>query len=336
MRIEKLQKKLTCPAYIVEEPTNLYYLTGLDLSLGVLVVTPTTAELYVDGRYREIAEAKSPVSVRSIDENPFKNLKEVGFNSESTTYKRYTELKERQLNLIPLPDLVAELRILKEPQEQALLREASDLGIMGYEYALSILEEGITELEVAIELDIFWKRQGGQGVAFDPIIAFGSASSMPHYRAGSRMLKKGDIVLMDLGVTLNHYHSDMTRVHFFGDPQQKLKEIHSIVHEALQRALKLCKPGAKLGDIDQAARGYIESCGYTLPHSLGHGIGLEVHEAPLLRNKSPWKDVTLEAGMVITVEPGIYIPNLGGVRLEDTIIINSKGYENLTGLSLEY
>lgn len=334
-RIEKLQSKLQ-GAYIVEDPINLYYLTGLDLSYGLLVVSPTSADLYVDGRYKEMATEHAPVNVHAIDENPFEKHTTVYFNQDETSYKRYQEFVDKKLKLIAVDDLVAQCRVIKEPIELDKLRAASNLGIEGYDYALSLLKEGITEIEIAIELDIFWKRQGGKEVAFDPIIAFGSNSSMPHYRAGNRMLSDGDLVLMDIGVNLNHYHSDMTRVHFFGEQKPEIKKIHGIVYESLQRALAICKPGTRVGDLDAAARDHIESNGYKLPHSLGHGVGLQVHEAPWIRNKAPASNVILQPGMVITVEPGIYVPGLGGVRLEDTIIINETGYENLTGKSLGY
>lgn len=332
-RLHLLREKLSGDNFLVEDSISLFYLTGLELSAGVLIVTPESGRLYVDGRYFEVASQTSFLEVFPIEENdPFVSLKTLSFNQDNTPYKRFKELKEKGLNLTPLNDPVSELRMIKDSDELELLRKASKLGVEGFEYAASLLREGITELEVAIELDIFWKRQGGKGVAFDPIIAFGATSSMPHYRPQQRLLETNNIVLMDMGVTLNNYHSDMTRVVFFGDVKPELKKIHTIVYEALHRALDLCKPGCPIGSVDKAARDHIEANGYKLPHSLGHGIGLEVHEAPYMRNKKPWDKTLLQPGMVVTVEPGIYIPNLGGIRLEDTIIITPDGYENLTAL----
>jgi Xaa-Pro aminopeptidase len=328
-RIKKLQQQITVP-YLIEDPISLYYLTGLHLSLGILIVTPNDASLYVDGRYKEMAHARSSVPVFSIEDNPFQHYHELSFDRDATTYKRFQELQEKKLKLIPIDDPVSRLRMIKEPAEQDLLRRAAKLGSTGFHHAVSLLREGVAEAEIAMELEIYWKREGAKGLAFDPIIAFGSNSSMPHYRAGDRRLAKGDIVLIDIGVNLNHYHSDMTRVHFYGTPNPELQKIHGIVFEALQRALKLCRPGTRIGDLDAAARNYIEENGHKLPHSLGHGVGLCVHEAPWLRNKAPWSDAVLEEGMVITIEPGIYVPGLGGVRLEDTILIQKDGYENLT------
>jgi Xaa-Pro aminopeptidase len=152
---------------------------------------------------------------------------------------------------------------------------------------------------------------------------------MPHYKTSNVPLKKGDIVLLDIGVTLNHYHSDMTRTVFFGPPQKELAKIYEITKLAKEAALKLTKPGVKIKALDEAARSHIEKKGYgdKFSHGLGHGVGLEVHEAPSVNGKSK---AILEEGMVITVEPGIYLPKLGGVRLEDTVVVTKSGYQSLT------
>jgi len=200
-----------------------------------------------------------------------------------------------------------------------------------------MLKEGISENELAIELEIFWKRRGSKAIAFDPIIAFGSNSSMPHYRVGQRKLNTGEAVLIDIGVNLNHYHSDMTRVVFFGDPDPKIASIYEIVLKAQELALENCRPGTPIAELDASARTYIEQKGYgeNFTHSLGHGVGLEIHELPLIRSQSPGADTQLEEGMVVTIEPGIYLPGIGGVRIEDTVAITRDGYENLTNRSKE-
>lgn len=160
---------------------------------------------------------------------------------------------------------------------------------------------------------------------------------MPHYRAGNTKLKQGMPILIDIGVNYRHYHSDMTRVVFLGEPDPKLKTIYHIVEKAQKEALQLCKPGTLIGELDRAARGYIESQGYGdhFGHGLGHGVGLEIHELPNVRNKPPFNSMVLLPGMVITIEPGIYIPDIGGVRIEDTIVITENGHENLTERSKE-
>jgi Xaa-Pro aminopeptidase len=195
----------------------------------------------------------------------------------------------------------------------------------------------MTESEAALELDFFWKKRGGQGFSFDPIIAFGANSSMPHYRAGITPLKKGDTVLIDIGVMVNNYHSDMTRTVFFGEPHPEMRKIYNIVREAQTRALDAVKPGVHAGELDKAARGYIEAEGYgpQFSHSLGHGVGLEIHEWPFLRNRVPMADIPIKEGMCLTVEPGIYIEGLGGVRIEDSIIVTQEGYRSLTNRPTE-
>ena len=351
-RLKKLQhhlKENSCDALLVEDPINLYYLTGQNLSLGILLVHSLGADLIVDGRYFEMCQNTSPFPVHLtkktegllhlLSSEKLKFIKNIAFNSDKTTYSRFLELKKEMpnLSLKPLDSPVEELRSLKDSTEIYTLRQVAKLGSQGFDYVCNLLKEGITEAEVAAELEIFWKRQGANGIAFDPIIAFGTNSSMPHYHAGNNPLQIGNAVLIDIGVTFNHYHSDMTRVVYFGKPDPKILEIHEIVQHAQQAALALCRPNTHIGELDAAARGYISQKGYgeNFSHSLGHGIGLEVHESPMIRNQLPYKDIPLQPGMAITIEPGIYLPGIGGVRLEDTIIITMEGHENLTNRPTE-
>lgn len=340
-RWEKLQNGLkdgSLDALLIEDPIDLFYLTGFHLSAGKLFVDVTGAHLIVDGRYYESCASKASIPVILAQENALKDLltssqvKSLGFSKDNTTYQRFLELQQLPIKLIPVENPVKKLRSIKDKAEIEALRNAANLAKQGVEVVSNHLKEGISETELAIELEIFWKRKGGEGVAFEPIIAFGPNTSMPHYRAGSAILQKGQHVLVDIGVTLNHYQSDMTRVLFFGPPDPEMVKIYEIIQEAQQAALALCRPGTTLGTLDAAARDIISAKGYGsyFTHSLGHGIGLEVHEYPTLRNAPPFKDVPLEAGMAITIEPGIYLPGRGGVRYEDTIVITSNGYENLT------
>lgn len=352
-RLSLLQKTLkdsSCDAILVDDMVNIYYLTGLDLSAGKLLVHTQGANLIVDNRYLEMCKKYSPFPVTQSDTlkiEPLLNspelafIKTLAFDSDSTSYKSFLQLEKisqelakdsRQLSLLPLDNPVKKLRAIKESQEITTLQEAANLGAQGFDFVCSLLKEGISEWDVAIELEIFWKQRGGRTVAFDPIIAFGPNSSMPHYRAGNAKLKKGEAVLVDIGVNLNHYHSDMTRMVYFGQPDPRMLEIHSIVQEAQQIALSHCHPGTLIGDLDGAARDYISSKGYgpNFSHSLGHGVGLEIHELPVIKNAQPYKDIALAAGMVITIEPGIYLNGIGGVRIEDTVAITTKGHTNLT------
>lgn len=325
-------------ALLVEEPVNIRYLTGLDVSAGTLVIGPKKALLFVDGRYYEAVKEKSPVPVKlSSDDALIKELqkgtfgKDIGFDKEKTPFTRYDTLKKalKKITLKPVEDIVKnKVRLIKSPEEITLMKKAAALGAKGFQYAVNTLETGISELDVAKRLKIFWLEQGADGFAFEPIVAFGKNTANPHHRPTTNKLKKGDLVLLDLGVSLKAYASDMTRALFFGKPNSKLVSVYETVHEAHERALKKCKPGAKLSALDKAARDYIAKRGYDeyFTHGLGHGIGLEVHESPTFKNES----LMLEPGMAITIEPGVYLPGIGGVRIEDTIIITKEGYVSIT------
>lgn len=353
IRIQKLQELLVekqIDALIIEDSINLFYLTGFTLSAGTLVISQSSANLLVDGRYFEQCSKHPELRTFLSSEVPLKNLFQkvlpelstIAF-SEKTSYKNYRQLQgcieeilkespNRQLVSVPTEGLVEQLRLIKDEEEIQLLQRSAVLGSRGYDFVCQNLREGVTEKELANELEIFWKKERADGIAFSPIIAFGSSSSMPHYHVGDKQLKRGENVLIDIGVTMNHYHSDMTRVQFYGDPDPKMQEIYAVVKEAQQAALTICRAGISIAELDNAARKVIHDKGYGsyFPHSLGHGIGLEVHESPILRNSPPFNQMVLLPGMVITIEPGIYLPGLGGVRLEDTILITPNGYENLT------
>jgi Xaa-Pro aminopeptidase len=357
-RLFNLQKTIhnaNCDALLIDDPTNLFYLTGLNLSTGKLLIHGKGADLFVDGRYLESCKKNSPFPVKLCDPPSFEallstpefsHIKKMGFDSETKTYKAYQQLQNiasklantgRVIEFIPIDSPLKLQRSIKDQEEIQALREAAILGSLGFDFLCQLLKTGITEQECAIELEIFWKKRGSKGVAFDPIIAFGSNSSMPHYRAGNEKLKEGQIVLLDIGVNYKHYHSDMTRIAFFGTPNTDLLAIHAIVKKAQQAALDLCQPGTTLGALDKAARDIITSHGHgdKFTHSLGHGVGLDIHEYPTIRNAPPLDTAPLTSGMVITIEPGIYIPGLGGIRIEDTVVITDDGYENLTQRSTD-
>ncbi|MGZ3732369.1 MAG: M24 family metallopeptidase [Parachlamydiaceae bacterium] len=353
-RLQKLQKhlkSLSCDILLVEDTTNIYYMTGIDLSLGKLLIDSEGACLFVDSRYYENCQKQCPFSVILLENGAIEQwitqrhaFVTIGFDSSSTPFatyqawkKKFASLKRRLgkstlLKFIPLHAPFRMLRCIKDSEEIALLRNAAQLGSEGFDFVSNSLVAGISELELAQELEIFWKRKGSKSLAFEPIIAFGANGSMPHYRPGKTRLKNGDSVLIDIGVNVAHYHSDMTRVVFFGPAQKKMRQIYDIVREAQAQALQLCKPGTPIQKLDLAARSYITKAGFgeNFTHSLGHGVGLEIHEAPSLSQKLPDKNLKLQEGMVITIEPGIYLPDIGGVRLEDTVVITENGYENLT------
>lgn len=341
-RINKLQEALPSlqDALIIEDPINLYYLTGCDISTGILFLSHHRKALLVDGRYFESCCQTSPIDVMLIADETLSNLTkkdqitQLGIDAQKTTVSRMEQLQKTlpSLSLKFLDSPLTPLRMIKDKDELELLRTAAKLGSAGYDHVLSLLHPGITEKEVASALEIFWLQEGCNGVAFSPIIAFGANSALPHHRAGATTLKENDIVLIDIGVIKNKYHSDMTRVKPIGNVPAEWHHIYAIVRESQEIALSFCKPGITAGELDNKARSHITENGYAayFTHSLGHGVGLEIHESPFIRNKKPQADVVLQPGMVITIEPGIYIPELGGVRLENTVIITENGFEDIT------
>ncbi|MDF2576703.1 MAG: pepP [Chlamydiales bacterium] len=355
-RINRLQiilKERELDSFVIEDSINLFYFLNLNLSAGTLIITQTDAQLFVDGRYIETCIKQAPIRVELTSDQKIKKylteqssdrVKSLGIDSNRITYSDYLRWTKRTGEigtetkhtitwvLIPTEGIIEFLRSSKDSIEIEYLKQAAELGAQGFDFICKNLKTGISEKELATELEIFWKRHQGERLAFEPIIAFGKNSSMPHYRSGEKKLTEGDTVLIDIGVVLNQYHSDMTRVVFWGDPHPKIKEIYSIVKQAQQVALDLCKPGIKLGQLDEAARQMIGEAGYKdfFNHSLGHGLGLEIHESPKVSQLSTDKDLELHSGMVITIEPGIYLPDIGGVRIEDTIVVTDQSYEILT------
>lgn len=360
-RLNHLQESLkahSIDAYLVEDTINLFYLTGIEMSSGKLLVTTKSFLLIVDNRYFEICKNKAPCPVILAEKDPLSALflnsdynfiKALGIDSETTSHKNFTDmetslyhLKEQtsgrcNIKLVSMENLVKTFRMIKDSSEIALLKKAGDLGSLGFDYVCSLLKEGITEIEVASELEIFWKKNGGKSIAFEPIIAFGANSSMPHYRSSHKKLEIGDPVLIDIGVNYQNYNSDMTRMAYFGMPPEQISIIYPIVERAQKLAIEICKPGTLIKDIDAKAREFITEQGYgeNFTHGIGHGVGLEVHELPNMRYQSDLSRQKLMPGMVITVEPGIYLPKVGGVRIEDTLLITENGHESLTKRSTD-
>lgn len=339
-RVAVLQEKLKdtpWDAWLVEDPLDLYYLTGETFSVGELWIAKEELLLLVDSRYLDSAKQKVsfPCSLKSWHASAEflkkENIKKIAYDGAKTTVARADEL-QKKLDFVSwhsLLQITQSLREVKAEEERSQIRQSASLLWEGYQYIKSVLQEGITEKEVAKLFEIFCLQRGADGLAFEPIIAFGENSALPHYRAGKRVLRRGDVVLVDIGVVFNRYCSDMTRVVFFGTPDPMLKHWLDLVIEAEKEAIALCKPGVSIRSLDMAARSVFKKEGVEshFLHSLGHGVGLEVHESPRIRFDA--EDLTLKPGMVITIEPGLYLLGKGGVRYEDMVIITDTGFENL-------
>lgn len=329
--LEQLQKSLKIPLFI-EEPQSINYLFDINVSAGSALISSNEVKLYLDPRYFEFYRHLPFVELLP-DQIPFPEV--VGVDSSFTTLDRLASLKKLHPQTVweGLSKPIETLRQIKTEEEKRKLRKAGALNSLGHDFLLSLLKEGVEESELARKLHLFFIEKGGEAFSFEPIIAFGASSAIPHYRAGSSKLKKGDIVLLDHGVKVDGYHSDMTRTVFFGSPHAELEKIYHIVQQAQEKALAAVKPKISSIDLDNVARSLISEAGYgaQFVHSLGHGIGLDIHENPFLRNKEP--SALIKENMAITIEPGIYIPNLGGVRIEDAVIVTAEGYEDLTNRS---
>ncbi len=343
-RLKAAQKRLEREqliALLIESPVDLYYLTGAHLSLGKLTLTKSAAHLFVDARYFDACKGLSGVKTHltkgfgkdSLFAKEFAKLegKRIGFDSAYTPFESwalYSKWVTRK-SLVPVKRPLSPLRSVKEASEIQKLKRAAKLNVRGMQFLKKRLKVGVSEKELATALELFWLKEGGGPMSFEPIIAFGENSALAHHRASSRRLKRGDTALFDIGINVEGYVSDMTRTYFYGEPPKKMREIYAVVEKAQKRALLAASAGVQTGELDKLARSVIEEAGFgpLFGHSLGHGIGLEIHEEPSLRSSS---ETLLEPGMVVTIEPGIYLPGVGGVRIEDSVLIKEKGIEILT------
>lgn len=258
----------------------------------------------------------------------------MGFESTHVTvdqHQRWTEAMEG-LELVPTKGLVEELRTIKDEEELALIRRAVELGDAAFAHIVEWLRPDMTEKEIAWEIEIFMRTHGADDIAFDLIVGSGPNGAMAHAEPSDRQIREGEPIVLDLGARVDGYCSDLTRTICVGEPNQRFRHIHSIVLEAQEAAQHAMRTGLKGSTVDAIARDLIGSAGHGehFGHSLGHGVGLAVHEGPRLAKTS--EDV-LQAGMVITVEPGIYIEGWGGVRIEDLVVVRERGIEILTTAS---
>ena len=333
MRIKRViewVEKSSLDAVLIDHPVDLFYLTGLSVSIGKLAVTGTEAQLFLDGRYVERAKKEAPCQVSLSSKESLahflKGAKKVGFDSAYLSFDAFEMLRKDlpDKEWIPQPKPIKEFRAIKDAVEIEALRKAARLTWAGYQEILSHVEEGVSEEELALVFELYCRKNGGGGLSFESNISFGDHSAYPHYRAGKRRLKRNEIILMDVGSIVGHYRGDMTRVFFFGTVDPRLVEMGKRVEEAKSAVIEAIRPGIRFGELDKIARSLVK-----FDHGLSHGIGLELHEYPTLRAQGGDSDIILQPGMVFSVEPGLYVPGLGGYRAEDTLLVTQKGSENL-------
>ncbi len=304
------------------------------------LISGERAIFITDFRYTEQAKNQASeyeISIHSgsiIDEIATKvkelGITKLGFEQDYMSYSTWAQYNQViSVEFVPVSNLMEQMRLIKTNDEIAKIKEAADIADAAFKHILDFIKPGKTELDVSNELEFFMRKCGATSSSFDIIVASGKRSSMPHGVASDKQIEKGDFVTMDYGALHKGYVSDITRTVSVGEPSAKLKEIYDVTLEAQLRAMEQIKPGMTGIEADAIARDYIIEKGYGdyFGHSLGHGIGLEVHEGPGLSKRSKTK---LQPGMVVTVEPGIYLPNIGGVRIEDDTLITAKGNETLT------
>lgn len=338
-RIDNLRKILpdfNVDFLIIENPIDVFYLTGFTFSRARLVIGKDREILFLDGRYIDSAKELFP-----CDSLSDKNLKvfldlpniRVGFDSIFTNvhdFEKFEALFAKKIELISIKNPLKGLRMVKDAKEITLLKESANLNWKAFEHARSFLTPGVTEKEIALEIELFFRKNGAEKLAFDPIIAFGENSAFPHYIPSNVPMKKTDVVLIDMGCIYNRYHSDMTRMVMPSGVDAEMQNIYDHVRKAHKLALSFCKPGTKLGHVDEAVHRYFKQVGmdHLMKHSLGHGVGLEIHESPSIKFDGEDRDILLKPGMVFTIEPGLYKKGLGGVRYEDTLLVTSDGIKN--------
>jgi Xaa-Pro aminopeptidase len=332
-------------ALLILHEKNIRYLTGFTGSDGTLMAGRDWLALLVDGRFTtqargeavgtEIFEFRSRIdgiTAMAVERAAGK----IGFESPSLTVADYIALQEKLPEMVfyPFSDGLQSLRAVKNEEEIALIRKAARIAGEALAEIRGMIRPGIREKEIAIELEYRMRRGGAEQAAFETIVAAGANAALPHARPGCRAIAAGDCVIVDYGAVSGGYHSDETCTYIVGHASARQREVYRLVREAHDRAIRAIRAGVTCGAIDLIARGFLEEAGLGehFSHGTGHGVGLDVHEAPRL---AAGREETLRAGMVVTIEPGIYLPGDWGIRIEDTVIVKEDGCEILTQTSKE-
>jgi len=336
-----MKKNITCldevDALLITNPIDLFYLTGLHLSRGFLFVEKQKSTLLVDGRYFEHTSRHHP-HVLLDEDATFEKLSliypHIGFDKDFESFASYESLQEKlpHSELLPIPSPLSPSRMIKSPEEIEKIEAACALCAKGMEFISIQAQEGMTEKQLAKQLEIFFLQHGADGFSFPPIIASGKNSAFPHHQTSHDLIEKNQPLLVDIGVSLNGYTSDMTRTFFVGTVHPTLKQIYSYVHTAYKECVLAANEGIAIFDLYDKAKEVFYEVGMEkyFVHGLGHGLGLEVHEEPYLKRAENRSNALLQQGMVITIEPGLYIPDLGGVRIENTLLVEEEGSRVLT------
>jgi Xaa-Pro aminopeptidase len=344
--VQKIMDSRQLDGILFHSLENIRYLCGFTGSDGAFLLTQKEAFFLTDSRYwtqsaEEVKESQITHYKKKVEGIASLlldlRLKTIGFESTSLTFSFHQALLAklaREAALVPLEDEMKNLRAVKDAQEFSLTRNAIDISSNAFLHIVEILKEGALESAIAFEMEFFMKSNGSEAIGFDIIVASGKRSALPHGRASSKRIEKGDFILIDFGSRYKGYHSDQTRTIVCGNASSEQEKIYQVVKEAHDKAIEKIRPGIPIHEVDEAARDCIRRCGYDeyFGHGTGHGIGLAVHEDPVVNKEN---NDLLQEGMVFTIEPGIYIPDWGGVRIEDMVRVTSSGAEILTWLPTE-
>ncbi len=342
-RCRAVMQKNRLPAYLLTRHVDTHYMTGFTGEDSAVLVTPRAVHVISDARFVEALSSEVPwckVHLRKfllMDEigKVVKKLKLTRFavQADGLRVSEFDALQKaaRPVRLVKGPPILSDMRRLKDAGELSLMEFAIRMAEEAFLATCRSIKPGMTERDLAARLEFEMRTRGSSAPAFESIVAVGANASHPHARAGDRQVVDGCAILFDWGATWQFYRSDLTRVVFVGSISPRIRKIYSIVLDAQEKAIAALRPGARMCDVDAVARKVITDAGFgkQFGHGLGHGLGLEVHEAPSLSWRSEEK---LVAGMVVTVEPGIYLPGVGGVRIEDDVLITNDGCKVLSRL----
>ena len=344
-RLRALMETRHHPFLLVTNLTNVRYLTGFTGSAGILLLGPQQAILWVDPRYTlqahqqaegvDVVEERKGILKAAAKWLRKSRVREAAYEAANLTCQQHEELRKEggdRLALKMAGEMIEELRVVKDRGEIDAIRAAAKVTAEVFAEVMPQIRPGVMERDLAAEVEYRMRKKGAEGAAFETIVASGSQSAHPHARPSSKTLQESELVILDLGAILNGYSADMTRTAFLGEPSRRVRKLYSAVLEAQTRAVQAVQDAVPAGHIDSTARRVLATYGLAryFTHSTGHGVGLEIHERPRLRKGEVTR---LRSGSVVTVEPGVYLEGLGGIRIEDTVLVGPVGPEVLTPAS---
>jgi Xaa-Pro aminopeptidase len=330
------------PFFLITNLTNIAYLTGFRGTAGIALFDPSEGILWVDPRYTleareeargvEVIEERKGLHQAVASWLKAHKVRQIGYEQAHLSCADFSRLERdagRRVKFLPARGLVEQLRAVKDEEEVARIRDAGRITAEVFVKVLEITRPGVSECDLGAEIEYMMRKRGAEGAAFETIVASGSRAALPHARPSRKLLTENELVIFDLGAILGDYTADMTRTVHLGPPSRRVRRVFNAVAEAQERAVRSVLPGVRAGDVDAMARRTLAAHGLAgfFTHSTGHGVGMETHELPRLGRG---EKARLQAGQVVTVEPGVYLKGWGGVRIEDTILVGPDGPEVLT------